>query len=60
MDNLPAPAQALLILSGTMVVAGCVGAAFTLGVAAVCRLLKWAPVNVSHNTNIFKAPSEEA
>lgn len=35
------------------------GAMFTLGCAAVCRLLSWAPINITVNNHTTAAPKAD-
>ena len=41
--------QSLLLGVKLAYVAGFTGAAFTLGVALICRWLSWAPINITVN-----------
>lgn len=43
--------QAILILIGGCFSAMMIGGSFVLGIALVCRHLKWAPVNIIVNVN---------
>jgi len=47
-------------LTNVLVISVIAGAGFTIGCAAVCRLIKWAPVNITvNNHNHFDPPTGE-
>jgi len=46
-----------LSLVGALFLVGAAGASLTLGVAVVCRLMKWSPINIT--VNVYKPDGED-
>lgn len=54
----PEPFHTFFVFVGILICAGGIGATFALGVALVCRWLKWAPVNTT--INIYNPPGSRS
>jgi len=52
-------AEGLGFVFTVMMLAFVVGFSFTFGMWAFCKLAKWAPVNMTINTDIYERPRSE-
>ncbi len=52
--------DAIMNLAALCLAAFFAAASVTAGIASVCRILKWAPVNLTINSNVYRDPPSDS